>query len=351
MIDTTPTLAPLSPRTTEALSVAGLVVTLGLLAYTHALVALLAGLLAFSLTRHVLHGLRRVLRPKGVLGHELMAGAIMALISILVIGGLVEVVRRVMGTESISGLLGSLDIALKQLRTELPDSIAEHLPDSVELLKASVTGTLSKHAQALAGAGTHALHLLLMTVVGWLIGVLAAGRSTHPLHEAEDPVQTPRLADAWFDLWERFGNAFERVAAAQAKIAAVNACLSAIFLLVIAPLAGWHLPYAKTLVLATFVCGLLPVVGNLVTNSMICLLALTVSLPAAAAALAFLMLVHKLEYLLNARIQGQQIGAQAWELLIVLFAAEALLGVTGMVLSPVIYAFFKREMRRVGWLN
>ena len=69
------------------------------------------------------------------------------------------------------------------------------------------------------------------------------------------------------------------------------------------------------------------------------------------AALVFLMLVHKLEYLLNARIQGQQIGAQAWELLIVLFAAEALFGVTGMVLAPVLYAFFKAELRRVGWLS
>ena len=63
------------------------------------------------------------------------------------------------------------------------------------------------------------------------------------------------------------------------------------------------------------------------------------------------MIVHKLEYLLNARIQGQQIGAQAWELLIVLFAFEALFGVTGMVLAPVLYAFFKGELRRVGWLE
>ncbi|WP_077037914.1 AI-2E family transporter [Pelomonas sp. KK5] len=336
---------PLSPRRAEAIAIASMVLCLLLLAHVHALVALLAGLLAFALTHFVMRGLRRVLLRRRDKGHELTAGLVMALISLLVVGGIVEGARRLMGSESIAGLMDSLDLALKQLKLRLPDELADHLPDSVELLKATITGSLGKHAQMLAGAGTHALHLLLMTLVGWLVGVLAAMRV------ATEGEPREGLAGAWFGLWRRLGGAFERVAAAQAKIAAVNAALSAVFLLVIAPLAGWHIPYAKTLVLATFVCGLLPVIGNLVTNSMVTLLALSVSPTAAAAALAFLVIVHKLEYLLNARIQGQQIGAQAWELLIVLFAAEALFGVSGMVLSPVLYAFFKGELRRVGWLD
>ena len=344
--DILPSRYPLSPRAAEAGVALGFLLALAVLAHTHSLIALLAGLLAFSLTHFVLRGLRRVILRRRDEGHQLLAGLVMALISLIVVGGVIEGARRAMGSESISGLMDSLDVALKQLRERLPDALSEHLPDSVELLKASISGTMRKHAQVLAGAGTHALHLLLMTVIGWLIGVLAAMRSATALPDGGAP-----LAACWFGLWRRLGNAFERVAAAQAKIAAVNAALSAVFLLVVAPLAGWHIPYSKTLVLATFVCGLLPVIGNLVTNTMVCLLALTVSPNAAIAALAFLVIVHKLEYLLNARIQGQQIGAQAWELLIVLFAFEALFGVTGMVLAPVLYAFFKGELRRVGWLD
>ena len=262
---------PLSPRAAEAGAVLSFVLALAVLALERSLIALLAGLLAYSLTHFVLRGLRRVILRCSDEGHQLLAGLVMALISLIVVGGVIEGARRAMGSESISGLMESLDVALKQLRERLPGALAEHLPDSVELLKATISGTMREHAQVLAGAGTHALHLLLMTLIGWLIGVLAAMRSATALPEGGPP-----LAASWFGLWRRLGNAFERVAAAQAKIAAVNAVLSAVFLLVVAPLAGWHIPYSKTLVLATFVCGLLPVIGNLVTNTMICLLALSV---------------------------------------------------------------------------
>jgi predicted PurR-regulated permease PerM len=111
------------------------------------------------------------------------------------------------------------------------------------------------------------------------------------------------------------------------------------------------MPYAATLIVLTFVCGLLPVIGNLISNSLLCTLALSVAFPAAVVSLAFLLLVHKIEYFLSARIQGQEIGASAWELLIVLFAFEVVFGPAGMVAAPVFYAFAIAELRFVGWVD
>ncbi len=113
-------------------------------------------------------------------------------------------------------------------------------------------------------------------------------------------------------------------------------------------LAGAHLPLAKTLVVTTFVVGLLPVIGNLISNTLIFVVALSISLWVAVAALAFLIAVHKLEYFLSARIIGTQIQACAWELLIAMLLMETLFGISGLVAAPIYYAYLKRELAGAG---
>ena len=135
--------------------------------------------------------------------------------------------------------------------------------------------------------------------------------------------------------------AFRGVMVAQAKISTINATLTGIFLLGVLPLLGFQLPLAKSLVLLTFVVGLLPVLGNLISNSAITLVALLVSPVAAATALVFLVVVHKLEYFLNAKIVGGEIGAKAWELLLAMLVAEASFGVPGLVVAPVVYVWLR----------
>jgi len=108
-------------------------------------------------------------------------------------------------------------------------------------------------------------------------------------------------------------------------------------------------PFAKTLVVLTFLIGLLPVLGNLISNTAIVLVALSVGPTVAVAALVFLIVIHKLEYFLNARIVGSQIEARAWEILLVMLVAEALFGVPGVILAPIGYAYAKRELKALGW--
>jgi predicted PurR-regulated permease PerM len=110
------------------------------------------------------------------------------------------------------------------------------------------------------------------------------------------------------------------------------------------PLAGIHLPYGKTLVVVTFIVGLLPVVGNLISNTVIVIVSLSQSLALAIASLVFLVVIHKLEYFLNARIVGRRIRAKAWELLVAMLLMESAFGIAGLVAAPIYYAYLKDEL-------
>lgn len=319
-----------------------LLCTLGVL-LVHGIPALLAGLLSFVLTRGLLAWLRGYALPRRALSHELLAALLIGLGSLAALGAIVGAVVHFLAGESVSSLMLTIADTLQHVRRFLPPSVASLVPESLLQCKTILAGALKEHANIIAGVGTSALHTLALTLIGWLVGVLVAA------HKDATGTQPPFLA-AWLALWSSLSRAFRNVAFAQAKIAALNAALTGVFLLCVMPLVGWHIPYAKTLVVVTFVCGLLPIVGNLISNTLLCTVALGVAFPAALAALGFLVVVHKLEYFIAARIQGHEIGAQAWELLIVLFTFETLFGPAGMVAAPILYAFSKAELKRVGWL-
>ncbi|MDE2430316.1 MAG: AI-2E family transporter, partial [Burkholderiales bacterium] len=127
-------------------------------------------------------------------------------------------------------------------------------------------------------------------------------------------------------------------------ISLINTVLSGIFLWLVLPLAGVHLPLTKTMIAITFIAGLIPVVGNIVSNAVIVIVALSHSLNIAVASLVFMILIHKAEYFLNARIIGSQINARAWELLTAILVMETLFGLPGLVAAPVFYAYCKKEL-------
>ena len=94
----------------------------------------------------------------------------------------------------------------------------------------------------------------------------------------------------------------------------------------------------------TFLAGLIPVIGNIVSNTVIVIVALSYSLPIAIGSLVFMVVIHKLEYFLNARIIGSQINAKSWEMLTAILLMETLFGMPGVVAAPVFYAYIKKEL-------
>ena len=63
----------------------------------------------------------------------------------------------------------------------------------------------------------------------------------------------------------------------QAILASWIIVFTALYLLVALPLFHERLPLSKTLVLLTFIVGLLPVIGNLISNTIIVGISLSVS--------------------------------------------------------------------------
>ena len=145
-------------------------------------------------------------------------------------------------------------------------------------------------------------------------------------------------------------HAFRSVVFAQLKISAINTVLTSIYVLAVLPLMGVDLPFKKTIVVLTFLAGLLPVLGNLVSNTVIVVVSLSHSFYVATVSLIFLIAVHKLEYFLNARIVGHEIKAAAWELLVAMLVMEAAFGLPGLIAAPIFYAYLKTELKSAGWI-
>ena len=221
--------------------------------------------------------------------------------------------------------------------------IPEVLTDA-DNFKIALANWLKSHAQNVRAAGGWISIGLVHTIMGALLAVLAFFR--HVTHQDEQ-VRAP-LARQLFEKVTRFSDAFSRIAVAQTKISAVNTTLTGIYLFGILPAFGVTLPFRTTLIFITFVCGLIPVVGNLISNTVITVLSLGVSVPTAIASLVFLVLIHKLEYLINSRIVGRETDSQAWEILMAIIIGEAAFGAGGIVMAPIVYAFVKGELRERG---
>src|SRR2546430_1173708 len=168
---------------------------------------------------------------------------------------------------------------------------------------------LKEHAETLKLAGSTVSLGLVHMLMGMLLAVLVFFR--HVTHHVNRVPGT--LSAALEQKMERFTSAFARIASAQVKISFLNTSLTALYLLVALPLFGQHIPFATTIVFVTFVCGLIPVLGNLISNTVIVILSLGISPGTAMASLLFLVIIHKLEYLTNSRIVGGETDSQAWE--------------------------------------
>jgi len=227
---------------------------------------------------------------------------------------------------------------VEKAREQLPTSIVGWLPDSVDDLRVMALELTRKHSVSLQTIGKEAARVFVHILIGMVLGAIVALSRTRPAH------QVGPLASALGLRAQRLAEAFHNIVFAQIKISLLNTAFTAIFLLGVLPLMDIHVPLAKTLVVVTFIVGLLPVIGNLISNTAITIAGLSISLGVGVAALGFLILIHKLEYFLNARIVGSQIRARAWELLMAMLLMEAAFGLAGLIAAPIYYAYLKSEL-------
>tara|TARA_R110000787_G_scaffold130525_7_gene242500 strand:- start:4328 stop:5356 length:1029 start_codon:yes stop_codon:yes gene_type:complete len=317
-------------------------IALVLILHLHLLPALLGGLLVFELVRVLTPVVRRVEISRD--GARIL---IIALISALVVTGLVFLIFGSISffrsdAGNLSVLFRKLAEIIDQSRSRLPLWIVAYIPESADELRTSITTWLRQNSGALQGFGADFARALAHILIGMVVGALLA------LSEAITVVGRRPLAAAMVERTERLSRSFRRVVFAQVWIAALNTSLTALYLVVALPLMGVHLPLIKTLIAVTFICGLLPVVGNLISNTIIVVVSMSQSLFVAIGSLTYLVVIHKVEYFLNARIIGSRIRARAWEMLVAMLFMEAAFGIAGLIAAPIYYAYVKDELQDRG---
>lgn len=306
--------------------------------------SLLAGLLVYELV-HVVAARLGFLRVGAQRGKLVSVGLLASAVVVALVAagyGMVAFVRSEAG--SLSAVVARLAEIIEGARGTLPDVLMDMLPDNADDLKAALVDWLREHARELQHIGAEVGLGLAHVLVGMVIGAMVS------LSDARPAAELGELARSLRERAVRLGDAFRRIVFAQVRISALNTALTAAFLWIVLPAFGVKLPLLKTMVAVTFVAGLLPVVGNLISNTLIVVVGLSQGAGVALACLSFLVVVHKLEYFVNARIVGAQIQARAWELLVAMLAMEAAFGIAGVVAAPVYYAYLKDELKARGLL-
>lgn len=234
----------------------------------------------------------------------------------------------------------SMIAVAKRYEIELPFTDYDSLRESALEFVTGQAANLGNFARYARGASTQILFVIAGCVVS--ISIFLTPRFTL------DPPNAAKEGDLYTEWCQELGRRFKAffqsfatVIGAQILISALNTVFTAVFVI------ATHLPYAPLVLAATFLCGLLPVVGNLISNTIIVGIGFTISPQMALTSLIYLVMIHKLEYFLNSRIIGHRIRNPLWLTLLGLIIGERLMGVPGIVLAPVFLNYIRLEASQI----
>jgi predicted PurR-regulated permease PerM len=329
----------LSPEPLRGRSVALAGAGLLLLVWLKLVPALLGALIGYVLFRAV----GGPTPPRSVrerLRTGFITSVLLAVVGIALFQGLELLVSASHG--GLAKLLQLLADTIDRIRAMAPDWVVSHLPDSAADLQAAISAWLRSHAAQMQQLGRDTLRVLFHLLVGIVVGLLAGASM-----RAEPRAVLPRMAQ---ERWQQLALGFSDILAAQLRIALLNAAFTALYLVVALPLLGYRVPLGWTLVAFTFFAGLLPIIGNLLSNTAIVVASLAVSPWLGLASLVFLLVIHKLEYFLNAHFVGSRVSMPPYALLVSMLVLEAAFGAQGLIAAPIYCAWLTRELRDGGWV-
>lgn len=226
----------------------------------------------------------------------------------------------------------TLALGWQRFLNSMPLTLSQYFPQTLANLQDELTDLLGTHWGTVGALSRAGFHGIVLGVVGFVVGALIA---FEPYHYYQGV-----FADLSTEV-RRAAQAFWEVISAQVLISTFNTIFTSIYLLLILPALNIKLPYPMLLVMITFIAGLIPILGNLISNTVILLISFTVSAYVALCSFIFLVVIHKLEYFLNAKIIGVHIKAKPWELLIAFFVGDAAFGLPGIMVAPFFYGYYK----------
>jgi len=206
-----------------------------------------------------------------------------------------------------------------------------------ELREVAIT-EIKDNAEAITKTSRLLTARVFQVVIAVFIAILAFFRDPAPPRGEDLLAALARELDARL---KTLMLGFEKILGAQVAISAVYTACTLLFL----TLMGFS--HVIFLTLATFIFGMLPVVGNIVSNTIIVAAGLTLSTRHAAYALAFLILIHKSGYFVYGRVLGSSLKAPMWQTLLAILLGEVAMGVSGIILAPALLHYVKEELRGI----
>ena len=139
---------------------------------------------------------------------------------------------------------------------------------------------------------------------------------------------------------------FRRVMGGQVIIALINTFISSMAIF------GLGLRHPFLMLFVVFFCGLFPIVGNLISNTVLIINA-SVSIGIWGSVICLLLLVgiHKLEYFLNSKIIGGIVRLPMAVSLGALIFCDVLLGIPGLILAIPLTLFVRHEFENIPGLS
>jgi predicted PurR-regulated permease PerM len=297
--------------------------------------AVVAGLLVYELVQLMSPPLERL---RGKRSHSLALVALIVLVIVALSALVVGAVAFFKSSGGVPTLLHKIAEVLEASSAAMPDWLAQWVPSDVASLRETLSRWLREHSHELRRFTGGAARSLVHVIIGMAIGAMLS------LRHVQGSRDRAPLAAALSERARRFGDSFGRVIFAQARISAINTAATALYVFALLPLFGMQLPLKTALVVLTFITGLLPVIGNLISSTAIVIVSFAVSFSAGVASIVFLTVIHKMEYFLNARIIGSRVNAHSWEMLGSMLVLQAAFGLSGLIAAPFYYAYVKREL-------
>ncbi|AKZ65726.1 AI-2E family transporter [Candidatus Palibaumannia cicadellinicola] len=303
----------------------------------HLFPCFIAGFLAYEVIISLTPWFERIV---GIGSARLFVVAIITIFLVIIMTlGIIRILNFITNDiQSSIDILAEINSIFANIQNRIPDCLSTiFLPKSTEDLHHKMISLIESNLVNIHTISSSILHTMITIFIGIILGILislhqSSNSSTYFIHQL-----VMRL--------RYFSKAFRNIVFAQIKVSLVNTVLTSIILLMILPILGLKLPLGKTLIILTFIFGLLPMIGNLISNFMIIISAFSVSLTVGGFMMIYLIFIHKLEYFINAEIVGNSIQAKAWELLLAMLISEAAFGIDGLIAAPIYYAYLKNELR------
>jgi predicted PurR-regulated permease PerM len=134
--------------------------------------------------------------------------------------------------------------------------------------------------------------------------------------------------DAFIDIAEQIATAVGKYTIGQVAIALINASLALVMMLIM------QVPFAVVLAALAFILALIPLVGSLISATLITLVALEISPQTAIVMAVYFLIYMQIEaYVISPRIMNKAVSIPGALVVVAALAGGALLGVLGALVA------------------